>query len=53
MPDGTVQPKITGPADGKVFWGIPARKGYNIYENEIATENLAGDLPSADLQDLI
>gem|GEM_PF-5936339 len=38
---------------GNVFHSDPPKKGYNIYDSDIASDNLTNDIPSADMQDMI
>lgn len=38
---------------GTVFHSEPPKKGYNIYDNEIAMENLTNDITAIDMQDMI
>ena len=52
-PERKTQPKITGTADGKAYRGIPAKKGYNIYEEAPFAEPFSGDLSAADMQDML
>ena len=52
-PERKIQPKITGTADGKAYRGIPAKKGYNIYEEAPLAEPPGGDLSAADVQDML
>ncbi|MCH5198019.1 MAG: hypothetical protein J1E34_03840 [Oscillospiraceae bacterium] len=45
--------KVLNAENSTVFHSEPPKKGYNIYDNEIAFDNLTNDIPIADMQDMI